>query len=81
MVLGDTAGMYLANQLDGKIFRDPSLLPAKGSYSQFVQTKACATVRLLLATTCQPGQTLWFQVLPCTAYRSCDVSLRSVDLV
>jgi hypothetical protein len=32
-------GMYLANQLDGKIFRDPSLLPAKGSYSQFVQTK------------------------------------------
>lgn len=35
----DIAGMYLANQLDGKIFKDPSLLPSRAAYSQFVQTK------------------------------------------
>lgn len=35
-------GMYLANQLDGKIFKDPSLLPSRAAYSQFVQTKARA---------------------------------------
>jgi hypothetical protein len=41
--------MYMANQLDGKIFKDPSLLPAKGAYSQFVQTKASVAV---LAANC-----------------------------
>jgi hypothetical protein len=54
VVLADMTGMYLANQLDGKIFRDPSLLPAKGSYSQFVQTKARAPVLVQLASTCKP---------------------------
>ena len=31
--------MYLANQLDGKIFDQPGLMPTKQSYSDFVQTK------------------------------------------
>lgn len=81
VLLVDPTGMYLANQLDGKIFRDPSLLPAKGSYSQFVQTKARALVCLLLVITCQPGQTLPSRALPCTANRRRDVSLLSVDLL
>ena len=34
--------MYLANQLDGKIFNDPSLLPSKTSYEKFLQTKVGA---------------------------------------
>ncbi len=33
------AGVYLANQLDGKIFDQPGLMPTKQSYSDFVQTK------------------------------------------
>ena len=33
------AGVYLANQLDGKIFDQPGLMPTKESYSDFVQTK------------------------------------------
>ena len=32
-------GVYLANQLDGKIFDQPGLMPTKQSYSDFVQTK------------------------------------------
>ena len=33
-------GAYLANQLDGKIFENPALMPSKMAYSDFVQTKA-----------------------------------------
>lgn len=35
------AGAYLANQLDGKIFDNPGLMPSKTAYSDFVQTKVC----------------------------------------
>lgn len=30
----------MANQLDGKIFDNPALMPSKTAYSDFVQTKA-----------------------------------------
>ena len=38
-LLAPCAGVYLANQLDGKIFDQPGLMPTKQSYSDFVQTK------------------------------------------
>ena len=51
------AGVYLANQLDGKIFDQPGLMPTKQSYSDFVQTKVRQFAFLMVApsrsTSCQ----------------------------
>lgn len=45
-------GIYLANQLDGKIFEDPSLLPSRTAYSQFVQTKVTSLLSAPGPCTC-----------------------------
>lgn len=60
------SGMYLANQLDGKIFNDPSLLPSKTSYEKFLQTKVWAppgilswlgrSGRIIVPSGSQPGR-------------------------
>lgn len=63
--------MYLANQLDGKIFKDPSLLPSRAAYDQFIQTKV-RTLMSHVPTPCKPAYRLWkafscFEVSQCEA--------------
>lgn len=68
-------GMYLANQLDGKIFNDPSLMPSRSAYGEFVQTKLTLNGAASWQELSPPEKFTWPQCSTCHPGANCNLHL------